>query len=107
MPGNCGCPPDTADTRTCPQSPAPPRRTSSPPPDFPSPDAIAPTPDGFIFVAKDGLRIFQGQSSRRFGRDIKRRLMERILVEPRARDNLSMAYENGILYIAYAGMEVA
>lgn len=70
------------------------------------PDAIASTPAGFVFVAKDGLRIFQGQASRRFGRDIKRRLMERITNEPRARDNLSMHYENGRLYIAYAGMEV-
>lgn len=71
------------------------------------PDAIATTPKGFVFVAKDGLRMFQGQGSVRFGRDIKRRLMERILVEPRARDNVSLCYENGRLYIAYPGMEVA
>ena len=71
------------------------------------PDAIAETPGGILFVAKDGLRVFQGQSSKRFYRQIKRRLMERIVNEPRARDNLSMCYEGGVLYIAYAGKEQA
>jgi hypothetical protein len=71
------------------------------------PDAIAQTPGGLIFVAKDGLRLFRGQNSTRFGRQIRRRLMERILIEPRARENLCMLYESGRLYIAFAGREVA
>ena len=71
------------------------------------PDAIVQMPDGVIFVAKDGLRLYRGQNSTPWGHEVKDILMKRLLVEPRARDNVSLCYENGIFYVAFPGEQVA
>jgi hypothetical protein len=70
------------------------------------PDSICSSPYGIFFIAQDGLRRFTGQTSERAGREIDHTLMARIRTEPRARDNVAMHYESGVLRIAFPGEEV-
>lgn len=70
------------------------------------PDSIAETPDGFFFIAEDGLRYFKGQSSQRIGHAIDPVLMARLRIEPRTRDSVAMNYRSGKLRIAFPGLEV-
>lgn len=65
------------------------------------PDAAVSTPYGIFFISLAGLRILRGGSDAPAGMEIDKLLMERLLVEPRTRDNPCLEFWQDTLYIAF------
>lgn len=65
------------------------------------PDACVSTPYGIFFISLAGLRLLRGGSDAPAGMEIDKLLMERLLTEPRTRDNPCMVFDSDTLAIAF------